>query len=266
MPNNARWNIRKSDILYEDAWIMAINKPSGIPSQGTLDPNRDHAFAAVQRYLAAQNPNAYAGLHHRLDAQTSGVLLLSKSPEANPSLSEQFQKHTIQKAYCAVCQGARSFMHQEICARTPFLIDAPIGELPGKIQKFGVDGKKRKPAQTDVVCEKIIELRDCLVGVFRCFPRTGRTHQIRVHLSSRGMSILGDALYGDPTARSLRPIEPKRMMLHAESITFVHPVTGEPMTIAAERPTEFGDFIRKCEKMARALGMRDHTPGMPFTR
>ena len=256
MPDYTRWNIQKSDILFEDEWIIAIDKPQGIPSQGTLDPKRDHAFAAVQRYLRAQNPDAYVGLHHRLDALTSGVLLLSKSTQANVSLSEQFQKHTIQKTYCAICQGIVSAGNSKyLQENASFMIDAPIGELPGKIQRFGVDGKKRKPAKTEVVCEKSIPLRDCVVGVFRCSPLTGRTHQIRVHLASLGMGIIGDPLYGESLARLLKPIVPNRMMLHAESLSFEHPVTHEAMTITSERPPAFVDFVRKCEKMARALGI-----------
>ena len=135
------------------------------------------------------------------------------------------------------------------------MIDAPIGELPGKIQKFGVEGKKRKAAKTQVVCEKCIPLRDCVVGIFRCSPLTGRTHQIRVHLSSLGMGIVGDPLYGEPLARILKPVVPNRMMLHAESLSFEHPVTREAMTITAERPLEFRGFIGKCVKLANAMSM-----------
>ena len=120
------WTITDRDILYEDEAMIAIEKPYGLPSQPTLDPKRDNAYAAVMRHCAQSG--GYAALHHRLDALTSGILVLAKSKEANPSLSDQFQNHTIRKTYVALCA-----MPHSVCPkyRTPgasWIIDAPIGE------------------------------------------------------------------------------------------------------------------------------------------
>lgn len=234
------WNITGADVLYEDEAIIVVNKPSGVPSQATLDPNRDHAYAAVSRYLHG----GYVGLHHRLDAGTSGVLLMTKVQEANASVSEQFQKHTIKKTYTALSCGESP--DGRIASGANFLMKAAIGECEKtKVQKFCVGGKKRKHAETQVQCEQLIRLRDGYFGQFACQPLTGRTHQIRVHLEALGMGIVGDGLYGSGLLRSLRSIDPGRMCLHASELEFEHPLTGEPMRVKAPLPGAMEKFVRK---------------------
>ena len=250
------WDIRKTDILWEDDYLLALNKPAGIPSQPTPDRTRDNCYDAVLRYLHQKyGNNAYAGLHHRLDVLTSGVLLLTKSPEANRGLAAQFQTHTIQKTYCAICISANGEHWESLSANPfsgePFEIRAPIGEIPDqKIQKFCIGGKHRKPADTELTCQAHIELRDGCLSVFSCKPHTGRTHQIRVHLSGNGLPIVGDPLYGVPLLRSLRSIDPRRMCLHAESISFEHPLSHEMLTISAPRPKLFCEFIEKARRLS----------------
>lgn len=247
------------NVLFEDEYLIAVNKPSGMPSQATLDPNRDHCYAAVRRYLTKNAPNneknkVYVGLHHRLDALTSGVILMTKAESANASISEQFQTHTIEKTYCAICIGSLDLPENYHTPGSTWLIDRPIGELPnshGRMQKFGVDGKKRKMAKTQITCEAAFELRDGVCGVYRCQPLTGRTHQIRVHLASMGLPIIGDPLYGQPLPRSLKTIDPKRLCLHAEKLQIQHPKNNNYIEISAPRPQEFENFIRKLNKMRR---------------
>ena len=255
------WNITQSDILWEDDYLVAVNKPAGIPSQPTPDRTRDNCYDAVIRYLQQQRGNnAYAGLHHRLDVLTSGVIVLTKSPEANRGMAAQFQSHTIQKVYCAICISALQPVLQDNIAPAdpfsgePFEIRAPIGEVPDqKIQKFCIGGKHRKPADTEFVCEDHMRLRDGHLSVFSCKPHTGRTHQIRVHLSSIGLPIAGDPLYGMPLLRSLRSIDPQRMCLHAESIAFEHPISHEMLTITAPQPKGFREFVEKARRLSQTL-------------
>ena len=255
--SNERWQIQPSDILWEDESIIAVNKPAGIPSQPTPDRSRDNCYDAVCRYLRSKyGDKAYAGLHHRLDVATSGVILLTSAQAANRAISEQFQNHTIQKTYCAVCIADDWRLQNAPCradlSGSPFEIDAPIGEVPEqKIQKFCVGGKHRKSAHTGFICESCIQLRDGCLCVFTCSPHTGRTHQIRVHLSACGLPIVGDSLYGMPLLRSLRSIDPRRMCLHAESIAFIHPTTNVPIKITAPRPREFTSFIVKAGRLAK---------------
>lgn len=240
--------LTSKDILFEDAYVIAVNKPCGLPSQGTLDPSRDHCLAAVRRYLAQHARDPYVGLHHRLDAQTSGVLLMTKSMDANASISEQFQTHTIRKTYLAACVGI-DVQPEHLLPGRDWMIDAAIGEVPGaKIQKFCVGGKKRKPARTHVTCVEGRVLRDGKFGVYRCAPETGRTHQIRVHMASLGLPIAGDAMYGIPLPRSLRPIDPHRMCLHALKLEFSHPITGEPIEVEAPLPEEMRRFVARAMK------------------
>ena len=252
----ALWRITANDIVYEDEVLIAINKPAGIPSQATLDPNRDNCYAAVQRYLERKSDHAYVGLHHRLDAMTSGVLLMTKSKDVNVSVSEQFQQHVIRKKYCAICVTKPGNdwdvrLDQDwFDGKKSFVLDAPIGEIPDvKNQKFCVGGKKRKPAQTEFFCETCLCFDTERLVVCQCMPLTGRTHQIRVHLPSLGLGIVGDVVYGFGLPRYLRSMDPRRMCLHAESLRFVHPVSGEEMTICAPRPVEFQTFVKKAGKL-----------------
>ena len=241
--------LTSSQILFEDEYLIVVNKPSGLPSQGTLDPSRDHCLAAVRRYLMRGNADPYVGLHHRLDAQTSGVLLMTKAKAANASISEQFQKHTIQKTYLAICAG----LETDACyleAEHAWQIDAPIGEVSGsKIQKFCVGGKNRKRALTGVTCVCGRRIRDGVFGVYRCAPETGRTHQIRVHLASLGLPIVGDTLYGMALPRSLRPADPHRMCLHAAKLEFTHPMSGERLVVEAPEPEEMTRFAKRAMKL-----------------
>lgn len=245
-----RIELTGKDILYEDDVIIVVNKPAGLPSQATLDPNRDHCYAAVRRYLEKREKSPYIGLHHRLDALTSGAILMTKHESVNASISAQFQNHTICKTYCAVCVTDGDVESSYLAPGHEWLIDAPIGEVPGgRIQKYSVTGRKRKPARTRVLCESVVRLRDGIVGVWQCSPETGRTHQIRVHLSSLGLKIVGDTLYGCALPRSLRVCDPGRMCLHAERLVFVHPLTNQEVEVIAPRPPEFTTFMRRAEKL-----------------
>lgn len=242
------WHIGSSDILYEDEAVIVVNKPSGLPSQATLDPARDHCLAAVMRYLKG----GYVGLHHRLDAGTSGALLLSKSQAANASLSHQFQTHTIRKGYVAIGCGQRL---EAVGVGSHRRLENAIGEgerIRG-VQLFCVGGKKARRAVTDVSCESAWCMRDGVVGYFMCQPQTGRTHQIRVHMASLGLGIIGDPLYGDGKLRSLRTMAPGRLCLHASWIVFEHPLTGESVCVSCETPPEMIAFMKKITQTGKPI-------------
>lgn len=243
--SSVSWNIAKTDVLYEDDWLIAVNKPSGVPSQATLDPARDHAFAAVSRYVKG----AYVGLHHRLDVGTSGVLVLSKDKAANPSLSAQFQEHVIQKTYLALAVSRSP--DPRVTEHADFVLQAAIGEdKTSRIQKFCVGGKNRKKAETRVVCQTLLALKDGVFAQFECQPYTGRTHQIRVHLASLGFPIVGDTLYGERPLRSTIAWLPNRLCLHAAAIELAHPITGEKLRIEAPCPAEFQKFVQKMKAIS----------------
>ena len=237
-PDDIDFELEESRILYEDQGIIVIDKPSGLPSEATVVASRDHLHAAVKRYLwkTTQSRNEpYAGLLHRLDRETSGVIILTKTREANAPLHAQFQDHSIKKEYIAVSSAVLSRYREGMT----FRLENMIGRVTAKSArgKWGVVSKEGDLAITDFEVLRVTKEWTAI----RARPQTGRTHQIRVHLSSIGLPIAGDSLYGGATRVSGLPVA--RVLLHAESITFAHPITAIPLTIKAPLPAEFQTFL-----------------------
>jgi 23S rRNA pseudouridine1911/1915/1917 synthase len=202
-------------IVFEDRWLLAVNKPAGIPSQGTWATDR-HDLLAL---LKAQRPDLHLYLHHRLDQGTSGLLLFALAPEANAGLTRAFEGRGIQKDYLA-----RISRPLEACEA-----DWPIGRLRHAIPgRFGCEGDliDPRPAHTSFRPATPEESAGLQPGHWIvASPHTGRTHQIRVHLARLDAPILGDALYGGE--------ESALLWLHAWRLALQHPVTGEPLDLVA---------------------------------
>jgi len=218
-------------ILYEDDYLIAVDKPPGLPTQPTLDEARINLFAAAKKFLAERdgNPQAYVGLHHRLDRDTSGVILFTKKAEANAGVADLFSKHLATKTYNAITIKPRKLPESE------WLVKNYLGRLKtaGKKAVYGAVRAGGDFAHTDF---RLLEaLGDRLWVEAR--PRTGRTHQIRVHLSEAGMPILGDSTYGGPGELGSHKIP--RLMLHAVSLTFPHPILKNEVTISSPLPKDF---------------------------
>ncbi len=197
------------DILYEDDALIFINKPAGIVVQQRMfDPDEPYLHAQVQTHA----PGAY--LMQRLDRGTSGVIFFSKRADLNVRITRQFEKKKIHKRYLALCEG-------ELGERQT--IDAPIARI-GAI-KFAVR-ENGKRAITHVEPLHATKEGSLLAIVLE----TGRTHQIRVHLSAIGHALAGDWLYGKRDG--MRP------MLHAAEIEMTHPLTGQPLRVAAPLPDD----------------------------
>ena len=228
------------DILYEDADLFIINKPSGLvvhPSPGNRTGTFINGFVAHCKDLSCDDP-IRPGLVHRLDKDTSGVLLAAKKPEILAALSLQFQERTVCKEYLAVVTGR---MERSVC------VDEPIGRDPVHRQRMAVVAEGKK-AKTDFVPEGppfcltpypqrggcIQFARDCTL--VRATPYTGRTHQIRVHLALLKMPILGDSVYGFRSVNEMWG--GPRQMLHCWSIAFAHPRTGKEMVVQAPIPKD----------------------------
>ncbi|MBI4091468.1 RluA family pseudouridine synthase, partial [candidate division WWE3 bacterium] len=174
------------------------------------------------------------GIAHRLDKETSGVLLVAKTGEALKNLQEQFQQRKVEKVYIVLVHG--NVADQE------FLIDAPIGRNPKNKMKFGVVAKGKK-ALTGFRKIKEVEAGGLIYSTLEAYPRTGRTHQIRVHLAAYGYPVAGDGLY---LGKNLFKTDSKvfgRMMLHARAIIFEHPKTGRRTEIKSDLPAEFKRLI-----------------------
>lgn len=215
-------------IVFEDAWLLAVDKPAGLATQGTWASDR-HDLLAL---LKAQRPDLTLFLHHRLDQGTSGLLLLAKDPAANKGLADAFAGRDIEKRYLA-----RLSEPLEACT-----VEAPIGRLrgadPGRFGcaeggpgSGGGDLIDPKQARTDFRPASPEETAGLVPGHYVVARlHTGRTHQIRVHLAHLGHPILGDALYGGAPS--------DRLWLHAWRLGLKHPVTGDDLRLETP-PTRF---------------------------
>ena len=226
------------NILAEDEVFLAVNKRPGLvvhPGAGNQSGTLLNLLLASGRPLSGLGGPDRAGLVHRLDRDTSGVMLIAKTDVAHAALSRQFADRVIQKSYLALVLGTR--LPDKGTIRSTF------GRRPGDRKQFtGRPGAGTREAVTDF--EVLARASLCSLVLVR--PKTGRTHQIRVHLSEHGYPIVGDRVYGRAYPRlGSRPEdevsalrEMKRQALHAWSIRFLHPVTGDPMTVAAPLPSD----------------------------
>jgi RluA family pseudouridine synthase len=223
-------------VIYEDETMIAFDKPSGLlVAPDRWDKKRVNLMGLVHDKMGHQVANV-----HRLDADTSGVLLCSKTKPALDYLSGQFQSKTVEKKYLAMIVGAPE--------EEAFTVDAPITEDEHKPGKMKVVRKAGKPSVTEF---KVLERFGRFTWI-ECRPLTGRTHQLRVHLASKGWPILNDVFYGDPEAKLLlsqlkrgykgradeKPLI-DRLALHASELVVKHPATREPVLITAPLPHEF---------------------------
>jgi 23S rRNA pseudouridine1911/1915/1917 synthase len=234
-------------ILYEDSSIIIIDKPSGMvvhPAHGNLSGTLVNALLNHCKDLTGINGVLRPGIVHRLDKDTSGVMVVAKNDEAYHRLTRQFKDRTVRKVYLAIVYG--KFSKEE------GLIDSAIGRHPSERKRMSTRTKKGRTAITR--WKKIEELDG--FTFLEIFPQTGRTHQIRVHLSSIGHPLLGDPLYGrkgrpgtihDPLLKECVK-RMNRQALHAHRLEFDHPRTGERVHFVASIPEDMSDvlsFLRK---------------------
>lgn len=227
----------KGDIVFEDDYILAINKPPNIPTQSTYSSIKGTILEIVEDYYKSKGEKQYVRLIHRLDKGTSGVLILSKNPQANGSLTAQFREKDIRKEYIALVAG-----NLKVKSGT---IKTNISKVKGSYTKYENVLSDGKQAISDY---EVIEVLNGYSLVL-VKPRTGRTHQIRVHLSSLGHPILGDELYGGrcraliQAKDKLHDINVSRVMLHARSVTLKHPKNGKTVQICADIPQDMKKII-----------------------
>ncbi len=233
------------DVIFEDRHLLAVNKPAGMivhPGAGTGEDTLVHALLAhCAGSLSGIGGVERPGIVHRLDRETSGIILVAKSDAAHRGLSEQFSERSLQKEYLAIVAGAPGLMSGSI--------RKAIGRNPSHRHKMAVVESELggKDAHTDW---EIVERFGLVATLIRCFIHTGRTHQIRVHLKSLGHIVLGDAVYGwKPDTRL--PEQPGRVMLHAEHLVFRHPVTGKTIDLRAPLPADMQQQMKQLRKLAQ---------------
>ena len=209
--------LEKIEILYEDEYLLAINKPSGLLSLSGKNPlNKD----SVHHRLAQQFPEIR--LTHRLDLGTSGIMLLAKDKTTNAKLTQQFQARTVIKRYVSILSG-------ELLSNDG-VIDLPIAKDDKLFPRLKICQQTGKPAQSQYSVIERFKKPNRTKVIFT--PLTGRTHQLRLHSQALGHPILGCDLYGTPETLAMS----KRLMLHALDISFEHPYTQQPMTLTSSSP------------------------------
>ncbi len=239
-PQAAAWD--DSRVLFEDDWLIAVDKPAGLPTQPTLDASRPSLLSVLKGYMTARDGREpYLGLHHRLDRDTSGVVLFTKDPRANAGVGALFAEKKAQKTYQALAELGAG------CPET-WEIKNHLGVVgrEAKAAKYGAVRSGGDPAHTSF--RELGRFHE--VVHVEAMPHTGRTHQIRVHLAGCGHPILGDAFYGGLMAIRLgsgaRLCFP-RMMLHAAALEFTHPMTQQAIRIDGPLP---GDFARSLAQLS----------------
>ena len=219
------------NILYADEDVVVLVKPAGLvvhPGAGNAAGTLANALVGRFPEIAAVGPEDRPGIVHRLDKETSGVMVAARSARAYESLVGQFRSKDVWKTYLGLVWGR---------------ITAPEGRIDWPIGRHATDGKRisvrsRHPKDAETFFKVLQTFRDTTLLEVR--PVTGRTHQIRVHLAAAGHPVAGDALYGRKKAARKFP----RLFLHAHTLSFLHPGTGERLTFASELPPDLEAVVQ----------------------
>ena len=219
------------DIIYEDEDVIVINKPSGLvvhPAAGNYNNTLVNGLLYYTKNLSSSNGEERPGIVHRIDKDTSGLMIVAKNDKAHEFLSKQLKDKSLSRVYLALVSGKIN--------HDTGTIDAPIGRDPKDRKKMCVTDVNSKEAITHF---EVLE-RYKNASLIRCKLETGRTHQIRVHLSYINHPIINDPVYG-----SKKKITNFGQMLHATELSFIHPKTNEKMTFKCEVPDEFNQILEE---------------------
>ena len=227
----------KLNIVYEDEHFAVINKPQGMvvhpASSYTKNDTLVNALLADLDKLSSINGVIRPGIVHRLDKDTSGLIVVAKTDEAHKSLASQIEKKTARRIYFGLCDG--NFKEDN------GTIDAPIARNKRDRKKMGIDPDGRRAVTHYTVLERFGKYT-----LVRFELETGRTHQIRVHSSHIHHPIVGDEVYGGSTA-----LYKNGQLLHARQLVLTHPISGEGMTFEAELPDYFENVLEKLRKLQK---------------
>ncbi|MGB3166467.1 MAG: RluA family pseudouridine synthase [Alteraurantiacibacter sp.] len=229
------------DVVFEDAHLIVIDKPAGMvvhPAAGNPDGTLVNALLHhCAGQLSGIGGVARPGIVHRIDKDTSGLLVVAKSDAAHEGLAKQFADHSMERAYLAVAAGHPKPAQGTVAGR--------IGRSDADRKKMAVLPKDSSRGKHAITHYTTFERLDH-ASLVECRLETGRTHQVRVHLSSIGNPLLGDPVYGRPPA-ALRPLlkalDFRRQALHAAVLGFVHPVTGNRLSFSSELPRDMAELI-----------------------
>jgi 23S rRNA pseudouridine1911/1915/1917 synthase len=222
-------------VVFEDAHVLVVDKPVGM----VVHPGAGHATGTLAAAVLAHAPGTAGvggprrpGVVHRLDKDTSGLLVLAKTAAAYEALTAQLAERTVTRRY-------RAIVHGRVAAPSG-VVDRPIGRHPHDRVRMAVlpRGRGKRAVTRYAVLERFSHFTDLDVRL-----ETGRTHQIRVHLASLGHPVVGDRVYGGRAARAPLPVPMEGLALHAAELAFVHPVTQERMAFASPLPARMARFL-----------------------
>ena len=258
------------DVVYEDEHLLALNKQADLvvhPARGRWTGTLVNGLVHYGKQWSTLNGNWRPGILHRLDRNTTGIMLVAKSDEAHWRVARQFENRTIRKTYVAVVHGVPELLGD--------VIDLPIGKDKYVRERQAVRKEENggKPAVTAYQVEETFAEPSGLVlhesafakdrhhpspkqkfAFVRLFPKTGRTHQIRVHMAVVGHPIVADTMYGGRPFESADGFHLARQALHAAEITFVHPVTLKTLTLAAPLPPDMAGLIQRLRGTSVSAG------------
>lgn len=220
------------DVVYEDDFLLVINKPSGMvvhPAPG----NYEHTMvnALINRFSLSNTQNIRPGIVHRIDKDTSGLLIVAKDDNTHDLLSNMIKNKEVERIYYALVDG--------IIPHSDGTVDAPIGRDPNNRLKMKVTDINSKEAITHF---KVLKRYNTNQTLIECRLETGRTHQIRVHMAYIGYPIYNDPVYGKEKHPTLFG-----QFLHSKKIKFVHPVTKQLLEFETELPSEFKTYLEKID-------------------
>ncbi len=235
-------------IIFEDSDFLVIDKPSGITVNKSETTKGDTLQDWLEAKFKVQSSKSKvgegsdfenrAGIVHRIDKETSGLLIVAKNRRAFENLQEQFKERVVKKTYIALVHGKIQGEGE---------IRVPVGRLPWNRKRFGVlSGGREAVTKYRVISNFKFQISNLPeeVSLLELFPETGRTHQIRVHLKYLGHPVFGDEFYaGRKTARNDRKLLP-RLFLHAAKISFNHPATGKRIEFESQLPEELSNLLK----------------------
>lgn len=233
-------------ILYEDDYLLVIDKPPGIVVNNAESVKvetiqdwmtvRYPLFSAHIQTDTASDFYKRAGIVHRIDKETSGILLLAKSEEVFFALQAQFKERTITKTYTTLVHGV---------SPKDGTINVPIARLPWSREQFGIIPGGREAVTSFKTIQYLKSSKDVKYSLVEAFPKTGRTHQIRVHMKYLGYTLVSDSVYaGRKLYRDDIELSP-RLFLHASTIVFTHPILKNILTVSSPLPTDLSDALKK---------------------
>jgi 23S rRNA pseudouridine1911/1915/1917 synthase len=245
----------KLNIVHEDADILVVNKPAGmVVHPGAGNHNKTLVNALIYKYkkkLSNINGITRPGIVHRIDKETSGLLVVAKNNNVHANLGKQFSDHTIKRKYHALCWGVLRPLKGRI--------ETLIGRSRKNRQLMSVTDVSGKKAITNYTTLKVFEIKDIpKISFIECELETGRTHQIRVHMAYKGCSLLGDQQYGKKNLKFKKINEDfekklkilNRQALHAKNLGFVHPITKKLMNFDSKLPQDFKKILDLLNKLS----------------